>query len=163
MHCALVLVAAFGVLVSFRAAAAQVESPQAREIRLHLEALQHRLADLTRNDPGGRNVTEIGSSRGRSLQDDQPRLVVRIYDLSDLFSIAPRYAAHEPTDLQAIGRAIFPDAARSASSRARRTSKRAFERSTHEPTAQRRDDRHHYQLADREWENGLVLGLFEQR
>lgn len=91
------------------AAPAQVESPQAREIRSQLEALQARLADLSRHDSSGRNVTEIGSSRGRSHQEDEPRLVVRIYDLSDLYSIAPRYAAYEPTDLQAAGRPIFPD------------------------------------------------------
>ena len=96
------------------AAPAQVESPQAREIRAQLEALQARLADLTRHDSSGRNVTEIGSSRGRSHQEDEPRLVVRIYDLSDLFSIAPRYAAHEPGDLQARGRAIFPDVEQAA-------------------------------------------------
>ncbi len=109
MRCSLFLVALSFAATIFQLAQAQVESPQAREIRAQLEALQLRLADLTRQDSSGRNVTEIGSSRGRSHQEDEPRLVVRIYDLSDLYSIAPRYAAHEPSDLQQGRRPIFPD------------------------------------------------------
>src|SRR5262245_20079713 len=85
----------------------QVESAQARQLRGQVEELQRRLDQLRRQEGRDQNVTEIGSSRGRSRVDDEPRLVARIYDLSDLFSIAPSYPAIEPADLQDAPRAIF--------------------------------------------------------
>src|SRR5438046_3533764 len=108
MRCS-VLVVCLGVLSLLPAALrGQVESAQARQLRGQVEELQRRLEQLRRQDGRDQNVTEIGSSRGRSRQDDEPRLVARIYDLGDLFSIAPSYAAFAPTDLQDGVRAIFP-------------------------------------------------------
>ena len=90
---------------------AQPGSPQAHELRAQLESIQQRLNALSRAESENGKVTEIGSSRGRSFVEEEPRLVVRIYDLSDLYSIAPSYRAQEPGDFQASGRPIFPEAA----------------------------------------------------
>jgi hypothetical protein len=105
MRCALVI--GFALLMLPASLQAQVESPQARELRAQLESIQLRLDQLRRQEAGGRNVAEIGSSRGRARQEEEPQLTVRIYDLGDLYSIAPGYAAQEPADLQAMGRDIF--------------------------------------------------------
>jgi hypothetical protein len=118
MRCALV-----GFLIVFLAgfvplARAQNESPQARELRSQLEELQRRLDALNRAESSTAKVTEIGSSRGRSHAEDEPRLIVRIYDLSDLYSIAPAYRAQEPGDLQETTRPIFPEAAQAAANAA---------------------------------------------
>src|SRR5688572_12267278 len=109
MRCALVV----GLVLIFPPIAllAQVESPQARELRAQLEAIQLRLDQLRRQEKGGDNVTEIGSSRGRARQEAEPQLTVRIYDLGDLYSIAPSYAAREPQDLQQVGRPVFLEGA----------------------------------------------------
>jgi hypothetical protein len=107
MRCALLVPLCLFILP--RALPAQVESPQTRELRAQLESIQLRLDQLRRQDSGSHNVTEIGSSRGRARQEVEPQLTVRIYDLGDLYSIAPSYSAHEPADLQHVGRAVFPE------------------------------------------------------
>lgn len=98
------------------AALAQPVSPPARELRAQLEELQRRLDDLARQESSNTTVSEIGSSRGRSHAQEEPRLVVRLYDLSDLFAIAPPYRAHEAGDIESTSRPIFPEAERSAAS-----------------------------------------------
>jgi hypothetical protein len=102
----LVLIAAF---CSVGPVAAQVDSPQARQLRAQLEELQDRLNRLQSRDGADRNVTEIGLSHGRSRGDAEPRLVVRIYDLADLYSIAPSYPARDSADLRESPRFVFPD------------------------------------------------------
>jgi hypothetical protein len=97
---------------------AQVESPEARAIRTQLEELQQRLRELQRQDGGSTKVTEIGSAASRLRPTDEPRLIVRIYDISDLYSIAPSYPAVEPDDLTESSRAIFPQAAITATANA---------------------------------------------
>jgi hypothetical protein len=100
-------------------AQAQPGGQQARELRAQLEALQLQLDALTRHDStASHKVTEIGSAFGRQRDFDQPRLVVRIYDLSDLYAIAPPYAAREPGDLEDTERAVFPEVMAAAASRA---------------------------------------------
>lgn len=68
-------------------------------IRAQLEKLQSTLKEIERRDEQRGKVTEIGSSRGRIRDVDEPRLVVKVYDLSDLFTVAPSYPAYEPTEL----------------------------------------------------------------
>src|SRR5882672_2318666 len=109
MRCSVVLLCAVSFALSQSVLWAQVESPQARQLRAQLEEIQQRLDQLRRTEGGNQNVTEIGSSRGRVRSSDEPRLVVRIYDISELFSIAPSYPAREPSDLQDSARAVFPE------------------------------------------------------
>ena len=97
---------------------AQVESPEARAIRVQLEELQRRLSELQSQDGGSTKVTEIGSAASRSRATDEPRLIVRIYDISDLYSIAPSYPAIEPDELGDAPRAVFPQATITATANA---------------------------------------------
>jgi hypothetical protein len=85
------------------------ESPQARQLQAQVEEIQQRLDQLRLHEGANRNVTEIGTSRGRTRNDGEPRLVVRIYDLADLYSIAPSYPAREASDLQDAVRFVFPE------------------------------------------------------
>ncbi|MEX2173221.1 MAG: hypothetical protein WD872_02595 [Pirellulaceae bacterium] len=94
---------------------AQADSPQARALRAQLDEVQRQLDDLARRESSTRKVTEIGSARGATRDDDEPRMVVRVYDLGDLFSIAPKYPAREPEDLLAGIRNVFPQAEMAAS------------------------------------------------
>lgn len=111
MRC-LVFCSAWISIVFFSSALlAQGESPEARQLQSQLEELQHRLDQLRAREGANRNVTEIGSSRGRTRNDGEPRLIVRIYDLADLFSIAPSYPAREATELQDTGKLVFPETA----------------------------------------------------
>lgn len=76
------------------------ESPgDATALRAQLEKLQTALRDAERKEELRGKVTEIGASGGRSRTYDEPRLVVKVYDLSDLFTVAPSYPAYEPLEL----------------------------------------------------------------
>lgn len=97
------------------AARAQGESEQAAALKAQLAALQQQLDTLARKEAADHKFTEIGSSTSRSRADVEPRRVVRIYDISDLYAIAPSYAAQEPGDLAESPRAIFPEVAIAAS------------------------------------------------
>ncbi len=90
---------AVAILSQYRALAQEAPPGKADELRSQLEKLQSQLRVLERNDEQRGKVTEIGSSRGRVRDDDEPRLVVKVYDLSDLFTVAPSYPAYEPTEL----------------------------------------------------------------
>ncbi|WP_425618448.1 hypothetical protein NA78x_002153 [Anatilimnocola sp. NA78] len=81
---------------------AQREAPggDASALRAQLEKLQSQLRTIERADEARGKVTEIGSSRGRLRDEEEARLVVKVYDLSDLFTVAPSYPAYEPNELQ---------------------------------------------------------------
>lgn len=74
------------------------------ELRAILRLLEKRLGDApAANDAGPRTdrVTEIGASRRQVVVEQiEEKEVVRIYDLSDLFAIAPPYAAMQASDLR---------------------------------------------------------------
>jgi hypothetical protein len=92
-----------------QAAIAQEATPQ--QLRRQLEELQKKLDGLA-NDPfeSNRRVTEIGSaSRPKPREEELPRLVTRIYDLSDLFAVAPSYPARQPNLLGADEGVFFRD------------------------------------------------------
>jgi hypothetical protein len=71
----------------------------AAALRAQLEKLQKELREIERQDELRGKVTEIGASSGRTRDYDEPRLVVKVYDLSDLFTVAPSYPAYEPLEL----------------------------------------------------------------
>jgi hypothetical protein len=79
-------------------------------IRAQLEKLTATLREIEQKNEQRGKVTEIGSSRGRARDIDEPRLVVKVYDLSDLFTVAPSYPAYEPTELIRTGelQPVFP-------------------------------------------------------
>ena len=97
----LVVVALLLVFAILSPALLAQESPPARadELRAQLEKVQTALREIERQDEQRGKVTEIGSSRGRIRESDEPRLVVKVYDLSDLFTVAPSYPAYEPLEL----------------------------------------------------------------
>ena len=75
------------------------------ELRAQIQALQRKLDQRRsgeRSKPAGGSdrVTQIGSGNSRTWQTaTQEPLVVRIYDLSDLFAVAPAYYARQSADL----------------------------------------------------------------
>jgi hypothetical protein len=87
---------------------AQVTPAQADELRRQVESLQQQLQRLESGQPThSQKVAQLGSSRSSR---GEPVLVVRVYDLSDLFSIAPAYSAAIGNDLGLQPRVLFPEA-----------------------------------------------------
>jgi hypothetical protein len=73
------------------------------ELKALLQLVERRLAAIE-GEPvatAGERVTEIGGATRRQPPVEQvSKLVVRIYDLSDLFTIAPPYVAQQASDLR---------------------------------------------------------------
>lgn len=82
---------------------------QVDELQRQIDSLQKQLSKL---DPAQANptqrVTQLGATR---QQRGNPTLVVRVYDLSDLFSISPAYTAVIGNELGLTPRPLFPEAA----------------------------------------------------
>lgn len=104
--------AALAVCLSSAAAYAQPGDPYAdgneedEQIRAQIQALEKKLGQRRKVERAkfegnsSDRVTEIGSGGSRSWQPARPEpLVVRIYDLSDLFAVAPPYYARQASDL----------------------------------------------------------------
>lgn len=68
---------------------------QVQELRRQVEALEKQVQQTARVD-GNQRVTEIGGARARPRDTE---LIVRIYDVSDLFQVAPPYLAEFQSDL----------------------------------------------------------------
>lgn len=68
---------------------------QVQELRRQVEALEKQVQHSARAD-GNQRVTEIGGARARPRDTE---LLVRIYDVSDLFQVAPPYLAEFQSDL----------------------------------------------------------------
>lgn len=77
---------------------------QTAELRKQIEALQKKLETLENEEPRNTRVTRIGGGRARQRISTQS---VRIYDLGDLFTIAPTYVAQHAGDLTKERRAMF--------------------------------------------------------
>ncbi len=105
MRCVLMVVAVTGVLFSALPCRGQ-QSPDVLELRRQIRAMEESLRVLEESDGGPRRVTEIGG--GRTWSPGEPTLVVRIYDLGDLFAAAPDYPAQRDCDLSADSRSLFP-------------------------------------------------------
>lgn len=70
------------------------------EIRAQIQALERKLEQRQRGSRTSDRVTEIGGGGPRSWQAaPQDPLIVRIYDLSDLFAVAPAYYARQAAEL----------------------------------------------------------------
>ena len=76
------------------------------EMRRQIQMLQQKLQSLETAGSVNDRVTQLGS--GTRLRAFEPELVVRIYDLGDLFALAPAYPAQHTSDLGADGRPLFP-------------------------------------------------------
>lgn len=74
---------------------AQGPAEEARQLRQDLERIQEKLKTLEANPSAKRRVTELTAPR---LKLEEPQLQVRIYDVSDLFAVAPPYAAYNLSD-----------------------------------------------------------------
>jgi hypothetical protein len=86
--------------------AAQVKSPPVDELRRQVDALQQQLKTLESGQATSQRVAQLGSSR---YSRGEPVLIVRVYDLGDLFSIAPAYSAAIGHELGLPSRSLFPE------------------------------------------------------
>ena len=80
--------------------------PDVKQIRAQIEALQRQLEALENQPIPKRNVTQIGG--GSRIRLRNPELIVKIYDLGDLFALAPPYAAMRQGDLSKSSDSLFP-------------------------------------------------------
>ncbi|MDB5342981.1 MAG: hypothetical protein JWP89_1358 [Schlesneria sp.] len=69
---------------------------ESQQIKQQIQHLQQQLEAMENNPPIKRNVTQIGAARARKAETG---LMVRIYDLGDLFAVAPPYPAMLHSDL----------------------------------------------------------------
>lgn len=83
------------------------ENPRTRELQAQLEEIQEKLRAAARSNDPNSKVTELGSSRARQREEDIPRLVIRLYDLSDLFAVAPPYVAKDGGELDRDASEVF--------------------------------------------------------
>jgi hypothetical protein len=79
---------------------------QSLELRSQIDRLEQKLRELEDTDKEKRGITQIGNSTLRT--SDDARLVVRMYDLSELFTVAPPYAARQQSDLTETEKNLFP-------------------------------------------------------
>jgi hypothetical protein len=86
----------------------QTRSEEARRLREQMESLQEKLKALEATPSATRErTTQLGRSR---IREEEPELVVRIYDLSDLLAWVNPYPATVSSDLDAAASPIFPSA-----------------------------------------------------
>jgi hypothetical protein len=101
------LVAVVWLVIPASIALAQNQQSQVDEIRRQIEGLQKQLQAVEQGHPASsQKVTQLGASRH---QRGEPTMIVRIYDLSDLFAIAPAYSATIGNNLGLPSRALFPE------------------------------------------------------
>ena len=104
----------YGIALAVLAAACLAVSPgwaqssddQAQELRQLIQSLQQTLEGAQEARKADDRVTELGA-RPRPAAGMEPAMVVRIYDLSDLFAMAPSYPATISGDLGQPERAMF--------------------------------------------------------
>ena len=77
-----------------------------KQIRAQIEALQKQLEALESQSISKRNATQIGCGSRSRLRN--PELIVKIYDLADLFALGPPYAAMRQGDLSKSSDSLFP-------------------------------------------------------
>jgi hypothetical protein len=82
------------------------------ELRALIDVLQKKLSHIENAGTGDSRVTQIGGTRIKARNPDE--LVVRIYDMSDLFSVAPSYRAQRSSDLKSFSLPLFPVTTQSA-------------------------------------------------
>ncbi len=85
--------------------AVQGDEQNSDALRRQIESLQRQLDTANQGEPKDTKVTRIGAPRQR--QREVP-LVLRMYDLSDLFTVAPSYLAEFPREFGQQARLVFP-------------------------------------------------------
>src|SRR5437879_754367 len=96
MRCNIIIAVMLSVTLTAQARG-QNKSPQVDDVRRQIDALPKQLRNLEMMQASpAQKVAQLGASRH---QRGEPTLMVRVYDLSDLFSIAPAYAASIGNDL----------------------------------------------------------------
>jgi len=88
--------------------AQQANEPSLEELQQQLTSLQQMISSLEGRVNKTRHVTELGSSP--RYVHDEPQMVTRIYELSDLFAVAPTYPAMYRSDLVSGEVPLFPGA-----------------------------------------------------
>lgn len=79
------------------------------ELRAAIKAMEEQLQQLEKvAESPNQRITRIGESSERGREVLEQRQVVQLYDLSDLFVVAPTYAAQIDGDLVANPRLVFP-------------------------------------------------------
>jgi hypothetical protein len=81
----------------------RADDSKTEALRRQIESLQQQL-DSRQNEQKDTKVTRIGTPRLRR----EAALVLRIYDLSDLFTVAPSYHAEFPREFGQQARLVFP-------------------------------------------------------
>jgi hypothetical protein len=85
------------------------------DLRRQIRALEGRLRQAETEQSGDQRVTELGG--GTRARGREPEIIVRMYDLSDLFTVAPPYPALQSGDLSGKARVLFPMPAGDAATR----------------------------------------------
>ena len=85
---------------------AQPGKESVEQLRQLIQELESKLQSLETGQQENRRVTQIGGARRRERDPDV--MIVRLYDLSDLFAVAPAYPAQHASDLSSAPRNLFP-------------------------------------------------------
>jgi len=102
------LSSALFVLAVFALSSSVFAQPRSdvKQIRAQIEALQKQLEALESQSISKRNATQIDCGSRSRLRN--PELIVKIYDLGDLFALAPPSAAMRQGDLSKSSDSLFP-------------------------------------------------------
>jgi len=89
---------------------AVAQDSKSDDVRRLLQLLQDKLGEEQSAPaaPSNSKTTEIGALSQQPVVPKEPPLVVRVYDLSDLFAIAPAYPAIYQSDFSPAAAARFP-------------------------------------------------------
>jgi len=79
----------------------------AEQLRSLIETLQEKIDRLDAGPVEESRVTQLGRGSARYIEEE-PQFVVKIYDLSDLFALAPPYPAMHADDFGDAQRPVFP-------------------------------------------------------
>jgi hypothetical protein len=98
-----------GVLFGLATTAwAQADPDPVQEMREQIQLLQSKLKALESSSSERNRVTQLGRS---SRREEEAEWIVRVYDLSDLFTFAPQYPAVVPSAMDDQNAALFPNSA----------------------------------------------------
>ena len=105
--------------IAFSATAISAQSSEnLDDLQRQLKQLKSKITDLqSANDPFGDRVRSVGRQRVVKPEPLEDELVIRFYDLSDVFSVAPQYPAQTPDDFHSHISPLFPIAAGRATRR----------------------------------------------
>lgn len=86
---------------------AQAEAEKPADLKRQIDELQSQLRKLELSEARNHRVAEIGTR----YQQREAGMVVRLYDLNDLFAVAPSYDARRFDDFQLGAAPLFPSTA----------------------------------------------------